>query len=142
MSPDLVWLLRHIETEDGFFRFPPLLSRAIANLKIESYPRLYENEAAIGLIFVKGLLSDAEIKELAIDLGRSSPDERGELLLSLNESLEEQFAAVEIPKTRAEEKRALKQFEALSLKTRGYRRRSLLSTSGCRFWPASTKCSQ
>lgn len=114
MSPDLVWLLSHIETDDGFFRFPPLLSRAITNLKIETYPRLYENEAAIGLIFIRGFLSDAEIKKLTSDLEGSSSEQRGEFLLGLDESLEEQFASVEIPKTPAEEERARKQFEALS----------------------------
>jgi hypothetical protein len=114
MSPDLVWLLRQIEADDGFFRFPPTLSRAIANLRIESYPRLYENEAAIGLIFVKGFLSDAEINEITTELARASSEERGEFLLALDESFEEQFAAAEIPKTAAEEERARKQFEALS----------------------------
>lgn len=114
MSPDLVWLLRQIEAGDGFFRFPPQVSRAVTNLKIEAYPRLYENEAAIGLIFVQGFLSDAETKELIRELDSSSPEERGEFLASLDESFEEQFAAVEIPKTPAEERRALKHFEDLS----------------------------
>jgi hypothetical protein len=114
LSPDLVWLLRQIESEDGFFRFPAQVTRAIANLKIQAYPRLYENEAAIGLIFVQGFLSDAETKELIEDLDGSTARRRGEFLVSLEANFEEQFAAVEIPKTAAEEKRALQQFEALS----------------------------
>jgi hypothetical protein len=114
MSPDLTWLLRQIESEDGFLRFPPLLFRAIANLKIENYPRLYGKEAAIGLIFVKGFLSDTEINELTTKLEGSSFEQRGEFLLALDESFEEQFSGVEIPKAPADEERARKQCEALS----------------------------
>jgi hypothetical protein len=38
---DWTWFIARIESDDGRFRFPPIVSRAIANLKLESYPQLY-----------------------------------------------------------------------------------------------------
>ena len=67
-ASDWAWLLKQIESEDGFFRFPPLVTRAIVNLKIESYPLLYENEAAIGLIVFRAFMTHDEMVELSSDL--------------------------------------------------------------------------
>ena len=65
MAPDCVWLLQHIESEDGYVRFPRLFSRMITNLKIENYPELYENEAHIGVMMLCAFLKPEEIKSIA-----------------------------------------------------------------------------
>lgn len=38
--PDAEWMLREIESQDGWFRFPPFISAIITNLRLESYPLL------------------------------------------------------------------------------------------------------
>jgi hypothetical protein len=113
-APNWEWLLRQIESEDGYLRFPPMVTRAIVNLKIESYPLLYENEAAIGLIVFRAFMSREEMIELNAQLAEQTPDARGQKLRELVECVSEVEQAFEFPKTPAEERRALAQFNALS----------------------------
>jgi hypothetical protein len=114
LAPDWMWLLARIEAEDGRLRFPPLVTRAIVNLKIESYPLLYENEAAIGLIVFRAFMSQDEIIELNSKITEQSPEERGQTLREMVDDLSEFDQAFELPKTPAEEKRDLARFEALT----------------------------
>lgn len=108
------WLLRQIESESGHFRFPSLVTRAIVNLKIESYPLLYENEAAIGLIMFRAFMTKDELIELNAQLELQSPEERGQTMRKLVDGLSEFDQAFEVPKTPAAEKRAFAEFSALS----------------------------
>ena len=114
IAPEWEWLLRHIESEDGRLRFPPMITRAIVNLKIESYPLLYESEAAIGLILFRAFMSHEEMVELNTQLNGQTADERGQTLRELMEDLSEVDQAFEFPKTPAQEKRAQALFNALS----------------------------
>jgi hypothetical protein len=114
LSPELVWLLRQIESDGGYVRFPRQVNEAISNLRIEAYPRLYENEAAIAYIFLNGFLDAPEIMELSEELDAASPSERGELLLATMEESLEALEKVNFPMTPAEEKAARKLFDALS----------------------------
>ena len=114
IAPDWAWLLTRIETANGHLRFPPLVTRAIVNLKIESYPLLYETEAAIGLILFRAFMSQEEMVELNSLLTEQTADERGQTLRELMEGLSDIDQAFEFPKTPAEEKRALAQFNAMS----------------------------
>lgn len=113
-TPEWEWLLRHIESEDGHVRFPSSVGRAIVNLKIESYPLLYENEAAIGLIVFRAFMSQEEMIELNAQLAEQTPDERGQKLRELVECVSEVEQEFDFPKTPAEEKRQLAEFNALS----------------------------
>ena len=63
-APDWEWLLRDIESRNGFFRFPKQITDFIWRFRIENYPLLYPNESAIGYAFVRSLLSESEIKLL------------------------------------------------------------------------------
>jgi|SRR5450759_1621300 len=76
MAPEWTWLLQHIESEDGYVRFPPSFSRIITNLKIENYPELYENEAFIGAMMLRAFLSPEEIRTLDAELAVLSPEDR------------------------------------------------------------------
>lgn len=114
MAPEWSWLLRQIESDGGHLRFPPMVMRAIVNLKIESYPLLYENEAAIGLIVFRAFMSQEEMIELNAQLAEQTPDERGQKLRELVECVSEVEQAFEFPKTPAEERRQLAEFNALS----------------------------
>ncbi|MDO8318699.1 hypothetical protein [Rhodoferax sp.] len=112
--PEWAWLIAKVESEDGHLRFPPVVSRAIENLKIESYPLLYENEASIGLIMFRAFMSPEEMIELNAQLAEQTPDERGQKLRELLEGVSEVDQAFEFPKTPAAERRALDEFNALS----------------------------
>lgn len=110
---DWEWLLRQIESEDGHLRFPPKVTQVIVNLKIESYPLLYENEAAIGLIVFRAFMSQEEMVELSTRITEHSPGERGQALLELMDGMSDADEVFDLPKTPAEEERARAQFNAL-----------------------------
>lgn len=112
--PDWTWFIAHIESGDGHFRFPPIVARAIDNLKIEAYPLLYENEVSIGLILFRAFMSQDEMIELNSQLGDQSPLERGKTMRDWVNGLLECDQTFELPKTPAEEKRAVAQFNSLS----------------------------
>lgn len=95
-------------------RFPQEVSTAIGNLKIESYPLLYENEAAIGVIVLHAFMSIEEIQQFAAELDAATPEERGEELRGLLDGLDQLDLAFEIPKTPADRARAESAFKALS----------------------------
>lgn len=92
-APDWEWLLRHIESRNGFFRFPKQVNDLIERFRIENYPLLYQSEAAMGYAFVRGMLTEAEIKELNDELNAMSVEERGQatqlLIHGVKQGLEE-----------------------------------------------------
>lgn len=112
--PDWTWFISQIESEDGHFRFPPIVTRAIVNLRIEAYPLLYENEASIGLILFRAFMSRKEMLELNAQLIEQSPLERGQTLREWMDGLIECETVFEFPKTPAEERLAVDQFKALT----------------------------
>lgn len=111
--PEWVWLIAKFESEDGHFRFPSVVTRAIENLKIGNYPLLYENEAAISLTVFRAFLSQNEIVDLNTRLTEQSPEERGQTMRELVDDLAEFEQAFEFPKTPAEERSVQAQFDAL-----------------------------
>lgn len=112
--PDAEWLLSQIESEQGWFRFPPYLTNLITNLKIENYPLLYQNESAIGVMMFKGFLNDEQLKELDAELSNASPEERAEFLEAFRADLDANLEGFEIPKTPAAQEAAKERFEALN----------------------------
>lgn len=78
--PDWEWLLRHIESKDGYFRFPKEVDWFIGRLNIGNYPMLYQSEQAIVSAFLRAFMSDAEIVALDNEFVAMSPDERGLVL--------------------------------------------------------------
>lgn len=114
MAPEWAWLLQHIESEDGYVRFPPLLSRWITNLNIGNYPELYEEEARIGAMMLRALLTPEEIRELDAELVSLSPEERARFLRETITDMEAAGDAFVLPKSPGEQKRANELFNALS----------------------------
>lgn len=112
--PDAEWLLVQIESQQGRFKFPPYLSNIITNLKLESYPLLYQNEGAIGAMMFRCFMTTEELKELAADIEKATPEERGEFLLDFSNDVNRSFDQFEIPKTPAEKIEAQKRFDNLS----------------------------
>ena len=114
MAPDWTWLLQHIESEDGYVRFPPLFSRIITNLKIENYPELYENEAFIGAMMLRAFMSPEEIKVLNAELEALSPEDRAKFIDASIRDLNAVGDNISFPKTIGEQRRAEAAFNALS----------------------------
>lgn len=113
MAPDWAWLLQHIESEDGYVRFPPQFSHIIVNLKIENYPELYENELFIAAMMLRAFLEPEEIKELEAKLISLSLEERSRFVAEKFADLNAFGEAIEIPKTPDQQKRAEAVFNAL-----------------------------
>lgn len=82
-APDWEWLLRQIESKDGFFRFPSGVSQFIERLNIGTYPLLYQNERAIGNAFILAFLTPSEAIALDRELAEASLEDRGEFLTEL-----------------------------------------------------------
>lgn len=114
MAPDWTWLLQHIESEDGYVRFPSLFSRIITNLKIENYPELYENEAFIGAMMLRAFMSPEEIKVLNAELEALSPEERAKFVDAAIRDLDAVGDCINVPKTVGGQRRAEAAFNALS----------------------------
>lgn len=112
--PDAEWFLAQIESQQGRFKFPPYLSNIIVNLKLESYPLLYQNEGAIGAMMFRGFMTTEELKKLATDLEKATPEERGEFLLDFSNDLNQSLDHFEIPKTPAEQIEAQNRFNGFT----------------------------
>ena len=114
IAPDATWLLKHIEAEDGYVRFPPVFLDIVRNLNIENYPKLYENEAHIGAMMLRAFVAPENIAALNDELAGLSPGERGTYVEEAGQALEAAGNAFELPKTPAQIKRAQRAFDALS----------------------------
>ena len=79
-APDWEWLLREIESKDGFFRFPQEVDQYIDRFKIGSYPLLYQDERAIGNAFMLAFFAPSEAIELNRKLSEITVEDRGEFL--------------------------------------------------------------
>lgn len=112
--PDTEWMLREIEKQDGWFRFPPFITNIIRNLKLESYPLLYVSEGAIAGAMLKGFMSNEELKQLNADLESASLERRDELLGQIEEMASGFAEGFHIPRTMAEQEAASEAFLALS----------------------------
>lgn len=112
--PDAEWLLGRIESEQGWFRFPPYLSGIISNLRIENYPLLYASEMAIVAMLLRGFMTSEEMQAFGAELEAASLGERGEIFQELARGLDEVVERIEIPKTPEQQAQARKRFEAMS----------------------------
>ncbi len=111
--PDAEWLLGEIESQNGWFRFPAYLTKIIKNLKIESYPLLYVSEKAMAYMFLRGWMTDEEIKQLNAELEAASPEQRGLFTIELGQKLSTELEQITIPKTPAEQAEAKRLFDAM-----------------------------
>ena len=116
--PDLEWLIGEIESEGGWIRFPPFLTNAVTNLKIENYPLLYESEPALTEAILRSFLTPEQIREIAIEFEQASPEQRGEWLVDFSVGVDSGLRDVRIPRTQAEQDAARERFESLSKEER------------------------
>jgi hypothetical protein len=112
--PEAEWFLSQIESKQGWFRFPPILTNAIRNLKIESYPLLYENEHAIARMLQLAFFSQEEAEEFNLEFEMASLEGRGAMLEEFSANLDKAMDSFEIPKTPKQQEAAKARFDALS----------------------------
>ena len=107
-------LLENIETQGGRFAFRPEFATTIANLKIESYPRLYEDEATIGVALGLAFLGQEGLKSYDAIVRQASPAERGQMVRKLFADLDDLQNAFDFDRTPEELEQARTEFDALS----------------------------
>ncbi len=112
--PDAEWLLKHIESQEGWFRFPSYLTNLITSLRLEPYPLLYVSESAIGAAVFLGFMTKEELQDLGARIDRATLEERSEFLMELEDLLSEVVEVFHIPQTPAEQEAARIRFLALS----------------------------
>lgn len=113
--PEWEWFIAHLESNDGHFRFPRRIADIIRNLKIESYPLLYENETSIGVVLARGLFDRDELVDFERQLVAATPEGRGDIMQEFMQTLGELSDTFTIPKNPAEERKAKRAFDSLSL---------------------------
>jgi len=109
--PDAEWLLSRIESEQGWFRFPLVLTNAIKNLKIDSYPLLYENEPGIAVILLRAFFDEQEYIDFCNECESATADERGAFVDEISSAFDNILES--LPKTEQEEREAILAYEAL-----------------------------
>lgn len=112
--PEVEWLLGKIESDEGWLRFPDVLCRIITNLKIDSYPLLYSSEVAIAATFLRGWMTEEEIRQFDAEVNAATPEERGRFLTELCNGVDETIDRIEIPKTPEQLADAQRRFDILS----------------------------
>ena len=111
---DVEWMLGEIESLQGWFRFPPYITQAIENLKIQSYPLLYTNERAMAGVLLRGFMDDDEIRDFCNGLDAASLEERGVIFQDYLAGAENFIENLVVPKTPAEQEAARQAFSAFS----------------------------
>lgn len=109
--PNAVWLLRHVEKDGYWIKFPPIVVEAIRNLKVNNYVELYGDEKHVWVAMLVGLLGEDLAKDAMKELGAATADDALALAEELGEAFEEEF---EIPKTEAQIRTARAVFASLS----------------------------
>lgn len=112
--PDAEWMIREIESQDGWFRFPSFIANAITNLRLESYPLLYISEGAIVGALLKGFMTSEELMQFNADAESATLEERGRFIEEFGELATEFANGFQFPKTPAQQEAARKAFLALS----------------------------
>lgn len=98
-----------LENAKGRLRFRVGLTRAIKNLRIETYPLLYESEHAIGAALAMAFVADADLAELEAEFRKATPAERGKALKDFGEAFEAVADAIEFPDAPTPEQEAAAQ---------------------------------
>jgi len=118
MAADWDFLLRHIESMDGYVRLPPKFADAVQRLSIENYPELYESEMAIGRMMLAAFFKPEEVNGLAQQVNDMSPDSRGKFVLELLTELELADDSEVVASTPAGDLRAIEALNALPAQQR------------------------
>lgn len=94
-APDWEWLLRQIESQDGFLRIPTEVNQFIDRLKIGNYPLLYQSESAISKAFLLAFFTPSEFVSISQELVEASPEERSDFVREFTGDIKESFTEAE-----------------------------------------------
>ena len=110
-------LLDHLESSGGRLKFLPEVSSMIANLRIDNYPLLYENPAAIGNVVAPAFMDLPDIAAFNVAAENASPAGRGQMIADMLVSLDALDPVFDYPKSDAEKQQAKEAFAKLDSKT-------------------------
>jgi hypothetical protein len=105
--------LGELEAAGGRLKFRPELCSAVTNLKIDTYPLLYERPEAVGLLLMQAVMDPAEIAAFNFEAENASPSERGRTVAEIAEQLDCLDSLFDFPDSAEDQARAVTAFEAL-----------------------------
>ena len=82
-------MLATIESAGGRIKFRREMSSALQNLKLESYPLLYERPAAAGVLVMQAMMDPEEIAAFNSQMEGATAAERGQALVEILSALSE-----------------------------------------------------
>jgi membrane-associated protease RseP (regulator of RpoE activity) len=112
-APHWTALLELLENSQGQFAFRSEFTDAIANLRIESYPLLYENEASVGVLLARAMLGKEGARDFDEAMRTATPEERGAALQEVGQDLEAFGDAIDFDTEDAERTQAKEAFQSL-----------------------------
>lgn len=110
-------LLEHLESSGGRLKFLPEVSSMIANLRIDNYPLLYENTAAIGNVLAPAFMDTNDMVAFNVEVENASPAGRGQMIADMLVNLDAIDPAFDFSGSDAEKQQAKEAFAALDPKT-------------------------
>jgi len=114
LLPEAHWLLRHAEKEAGWIRFPPRFIQVLANLRLEGYVQLYEDERQMAACVLIGMFGETEARGIVERIARQSGNE---ILRSMDEIAAEfgntAAGCLTLPKSKLEIEAVRAAFDAL-----------------------------
>lgn len=113
-APDWEWLLRQIESKDGFFRFPSEVSQFIERFKIGNYPLLYQSENAISRAFLLAFFTPSELVSINQELIETSLEKRSDFVQEFTDGIKEGFTEAENVWRNKTPEQAKIEFDAMS----------------------------
>lgn len=106
--------LERLEDSGGRLAFRPEFADAISNLRIESYPLLYENEPSAGDRMAKAMLGADGAREFDTALSTATPEERGAALQELGVDIDAFGVAFDFDATDEQRAQSAAAFTALT----------------------------
>lgn len=111
--PDAAYILSFIESEDGYLKFPPFLTRVLQNPAVAQYPLLYKSEGHMALVMLKCFFDEDEISQLTSIKDLSKEDDVA-YLMSCIDGVSNAADQIKIPRTPREEREAMSAFDCLT----------------------------
>lgn len=115
--PDWEGLLEHLESSGGRLKFLLEVNSMIVNLRIENYPLLYENTAAIANVLAPAFMDSNEISAFNVKVENASPADRGQMIADALVDLDTLDPAFDFSKSDEEKQQASESLAALDPKT-------------------------
>lgn len=113
MLPDWEEMLEHLEQSGGRLKFLPAFGNTISNLKLERYPLMYENPAAVRVLAVQAVIPPEDLAAFEQEVSNASEADRGRLVVEVVDSLRAWGDSIEPTDSPAAMAKVIAEFEAM-----------------------------